>query len=56
MFQIGSGSMGSNVGTGLQRAAEGQRSAFQPIRGTLRLVYEGDGEPFLIMYNPILMN
>jgi hypothetical protein len=46
MFQVGS-SMVS--GSGLQRAAEVQRNAFH-IRGTLRLVYQGDGEPFLVMY------
>jgi len=26
------------------------RSVFAPIKGTVRLVYEGDGQPFLIMY------
>lgn len=46
MFQqVGSSSMMGNMGG--QR--DGQRSAFNPIRGTLRLVYENDGEPFLIM-------
>jgi Repair protein Rad1/Rec1/Rad17 len=29
---------------------EVQRSVFHPIKGTLRFVYEGDGEPFLVMY------
>ena len=46
MFQVG---IMSNMGnSGFQRDIQ-QRNAFNPIRGTLRLVYEGDGEPFLIM-------
>ena len=37
--------------SGGQSAFGGARSnAFQPIRGSVRLVYEGDGEPFLVMY------
>jgi len=34
---------------GLARAIENQRNAFQITRGSLRLVYQGDGEPFLVM-------
>jgi hypothetical protein len=49
MFQVGS-SMVS--GSGLARAAEVQRNAFHPVRGTLRFIYESDGEPFLVMYVP----
>jgi hypothetical protein len=46
MFQqVGSSSIMGNMGG--QRDV--QRSVFNPIRGTLRLVYENDGEPFLIM-------
>lgn len=53
MFQVG---MVSNTGnSGLQRDAQ-QRSVFHPVRGTLRLVYEGDGEPFLIMSIPLVAN
>jgi hypothetical protein len=39
-------------GSGLVRAAEVQRNAFHPVQGTLRFIYEGDGEPFLLMYVP----
>lgn len=46
MFQVGS-SMVS--GSGLARAAEAQRNAFHPVRGTLRFIYESDGEPFLVI-------
>lgn len=28
------------------------RNVFAPIKGTVRLVYEGDGQPFLVMYSP----
>ena len=53
MFQVG---MITNMGnSGFQRDPQ-QRSAFHPIRGTLRLVYEGDGEPFLIMSTPVITN
>lgn len=45
MFQIS----GSSLGSGNQRGVEFQRSAFHPIKGSLRLVYEGDGQPFLVM-------
>ena len=44
MFQVGTSGVGQ---FGMQRDV--QRRAFYPIRGTLRLVYENDGEPFLIM-------
>jgi hypothetical protein len=38
---------------GGQSAFGGVRSnAFVPIRGSVRLVCEGDGEPFLVMYPP----
>ena len=49
MFQVG---MITNTwNSGFQRDAQ-QRNAFNPIRGTLRFVYEGDGKPFLIMSTP----
>ena len=43
MFQPISGSTGN-------RLFEVQRNPFHPIRGSLRLVYEGDGQPFLVMF------
>ena len=48
MFQVAVS--GSGSGGGIQRALEAQRGVFYPVKGTLRLVYEGDGQPFLIMY------
>ena len=48
MFQVAVS--GSGGGGGIQRALEAQRGMFYPVKGTLRLVYEGDGQPFLIMY------
>ena len=51
MFQVAVSS-GGVAGGGIQRALETQRGAFYPVRATLRLVYEGDGQPFLIMYLP----
>jgi len=54
MFQVTvSGTAGGGGGGGgIQRALEAQRGMFYPVRGTLRLVYEGEGQPFLIMYLP----
>jgi len=40
----------TSTGGGLHRAFENARNAFHVVRGTLRLVYEGDGEPFLVVY------
>jgi hypothetical protein len=40
-----------HVSSTFGQRSEVQRSAFHPIRGTLRFVYAGDGEPFLVMYN-----
>ena len=51
MFQVG---VAMGGGMGMQRGFEVQRSPFLPIRGTLRFVYEGDGEPFLLMSLPLL--
>ena len=47
MFQV---AVSGSGGGGIQRALEAQRGMFYPVKGTLRLVYEGDGQPFLIMY------
>ena len=47
MFQISSSILGQQKDV--------QRPAFAPIRGSLRLVYEGDGQPFLIMYSPLFL-
>ena len=51
MFQVAVSGTAAGGG-GIQRALEAQRGMFYPVRGTLRLVYEGDGKPFLIMYPP----
>jgi len=42
----------TSTGGGLQRAFGNARNDFHVVRGTLRLAYEGDGEPFLVMYYP----
>jgi hypothetical protein len=47
MFQV---AVSGSGGGGIQRALEAQRGMFYPVKGTLRLVYEGDGQPFLVMY------
>jgi hypothetical protein len=47
MFSVGTT---FTPGSGLQRAAELQRGAFQLVKGTMRFIYEGDGEPFLIVH------
>ena len=52
MFQVAVSGSGGGGGGGIQRALEAQRGMFYPVKGTLRLVYEGDGQPFLVMYNP----
>lgn len=49
MFQ---GASNGGMGGGFRGGFEGVRTnAFLPARGTVRLVYEGDGEPFLVMYS-----
>jgi len=49
VFQISGVNAKEAGGGGLARAAENQRSTFQITKGSLRLIYKGDGEPFLVM-------
>lgn len=47
-------SMFSPTSGGQQTGSKGLdgRNVFAPIKGSVRLVYEGDGQPFLVMYLP----